>query len=84
VRNIPGDENSVSQTFIVINSRSVNDPTEEEAITNRLLEHLINARTAPGFENPRYPGQNILRTREENKKRGIPVDEQVWEEILAS
>lgn len=82
VRNIPGDENSVSQTFIAINSRAVNDAADEEKIANRLLSHLLNARPAPGFSKPRYPGQNVLRTRKENMENGIPVDETVWQAIL--
>ena len=82
VRNIPGDENSVSQTFIAINSRAVNDAADEEEIANRLLSHLLNARPAPGFSKPRYPGQNVLRTRKENMENGIPVDETVWQAIL--
>ena len=43
---------------------------------------LLNARPAPGFSKPRYPGQNVLRTRKENMENGIPVDETVWQAIL--
>ena len=82
VRNIPGDENSVSQTFIAINSRAVNSPEAEEEIADRLLSHLLNARPAPGFSAPRYPGQNVLKVRAENMEAGIPVDESVWQAIL--
>ena len=83
IRRIPGDENAVSQTFIAINSRAVNDPAAEEEIANRLLQELLNARPAPGFAAPRYPGQNVLKTREENLRDGIPVDEAIWADILA-
>lgn len=82
VRDIPGDENSVSQTFIAINSRAVNSPEAEEEISNRLLSHLLNARPAPGFSAPRYPGQNVLKVRAENTELGIPVDESIWQAIL--
>ena len=82
VRDIPGDENSISQTFIAINSRAVNSPEEEDAISDRLLSHLLNARPAPGFSAPRYPGQNVLKTRAENTELGIPVEESVWQDIL--
>lgn len=82
VRNIPGDENSVSQTFIAIHSRAVNSSQAEEEIADRLLSHLLNARPAPGYSAPRYPGQNVLQVRAENTANGIPVDEAVWQAIL--
>lgn len=82
VRDIPGDENSVSQTFIAINSRAVNCAQAEEEIADRLLSHLLNARPAPGFSAPRYPGQNVPQVRAENTANGIPVDEAVWQAIL--
>ena len=82
VRDISGDENAISQTFLAINSRAVNDPKEEEAIANRLLAHLLDARPAIGFPAPRYPGQNVLKTRAENTEQGIPVENSVWQAIL--
>jgi 3-dehydro-L-gulonate 2-dehydrogenase len=30
-----------------------------------------------------YPGERVLRVREENSKNGIPVIQKVWDEILA-
>jgi 3-dehydro-L-gulonate 2-dehydrogenase len=83
VRKVPGDENSISQTFIAINSRAVNSPEGESEIANRLVDCLLNARPAEGFGKPRYPGQNVLKDREENTKRGVPVAEKIWEDILA-
>jgi 3-dehydro-L-gulonate 2-dehydrogenase len=29
----------------------------------------------------RYPGENTLRLREENRRLGLPIDEAVWDEI---
>lgn len=77
----PGDE-IVSQMFIAINSRAVNSTEEEEAIINRQLDYLLKARPAPGFSSPRYPGQNIMKTRAENTQNGIPVDDKIWQDIL--
>jgi 3-dehydro-L-gulonate 2-dehydrogenase len=30
-----------------------------------------------------YPGENMMRTREENMRQGIPVDEAIWGKVLA-
>ena len=31
----------------------------------------------------RYPGENIIKTRKENLKSGIPVSSELWDEIMA-
>jgi 3-dehydro-L-gulonate 2-dehydrogenase len=31
----------------------------------------------------RYPGENIVKVREENRKNGIPVNKDIWEKILS-
>lgn len=83
VREIPGDENSISQTFIAINSRAINSAEDEEEIVNRLLNNLLNAKLAPGYSSVRYPSQNVIKNRTENSEKGIPVNETVWNDILA-
>ena len=83
VRELPGDEHAISQTFIVINSRSVNSAAAEDETADRIVAHLTGARPADGFGTPRYPGQNVLKIREENRRLGIPVEETVWEDIRA-
>jgi LDH2 family malate/lactate/ureidoglycolate dehydrogenase len=35
------------------------------------------------LEGVRYPGERVLRIREENRKLGIPVDETTWAEVEA-
>ncbi len=80
---VPGDESEITQVFIAINSRAVNDPEAEEEIVNRYLGYLLNATPAPGFPAPRYPGMNVMKHREENLKNGIPINKKVWEDILS-
>jgi 3-dehydro-L-gulonate 2-dehydrogenase len=31
----------------------------------------------------RYPGENVVKTRIENLKNGIPVDKGLWDKILS-
>ena len=31
----------------------------------------------------RYPGENTLRLREENRRLGLPMDDAVWNEIMS-
>ena len=82
VRGLPGDEHGISQVFIAINSRAVNSVDQEEEILERTLQTILNTEPAPGFSEVRYPGQNVHKFREENSRRGIPVEESVWNGIL--
>jgi 3-dehydro-L-gulonate 2-dehydrogenase len=48
-----------------------------------VIDDLHAAVPAPEGDPARYPGESVLRTREDNRRRGIPVDETVWDEIRA-
>lgn len=73
-----GAEYGLSQVFVAFDLSKLN-PAAIEGI----LEDLRAAEPAqPGGE-VLYPGERTLRTREENLARGIPVDESVWQEVLA-
>ena len=76
-------EYSVSQVFIAINIKSLhNFPAIDNSI-NQIIEDLH--KSAP--ENPsskiRYPGENVVKLRNENLKNGIPVNVENWEKILS-
>lgn len=72
-----------SQVFIAIDPLKIND----QAFLDEALEHTINQLrnstpvTAGGEVN--YPGERSLKTRSENMKLGIPVDEGVWKKVVA-
>lgn len=83
IRELPGDEHAVSQVYIAINSRAVNSSEDEEEIIERTLQKVLSAKPINGSSSPRYPGQNSIKTREQNLRDGIPVDESVWDDILA-
>lgn len=77
------EESGLSQTFIVINFAGVVDPAE---VDRKLLENMeyIKGSTAADPSNPiRIPGETAVRTRAENLKNGIPINESVWEQITA-
>ncbi len=53
-----------------------------EQIADEVVESLHSSRPAEVGKPVRYPGENTLRLREENRRLGLPVEEAVWEEIL--
>ncbi|GAB3911666.1 3-dehydro-L-gulonate 2-dehydrogenase [Mucilaginibacter boryungensis] len=72
-------ETGVSQVFICI--RPDNDAQTTQLI-EQILDYTKTSGTEPG-KNIQYPGEGTLKTREKNLKEGIPVDEKIWQQVLA-
>ncbi len=76
-----GEEHGLSQVFFVID---VTRPAGAEAagrLVANVIDDLHSATPVDAATGVRYPGEGVLRTREENRRLGIPVDEPVWAEI---
>jgi 3-dehydro-L-gulonate 2-dehydrogenase len=76
-------EHSVSQIFMAINLKSLqNFPTIENTINN-IIEDL--RRSVPENDDVkiRYPGENVVQIRNANLKEGIPVNSEIWGKILS-
>jgi 3-dehydro-L-gulonate 2-dehydrogenase len=71
-------ESGVSQVFICIHQ---DDEAERERIVNSIIAYTKTSRLDENSERISYPGENTLRTRLENMKQGIPVNESIWENI---
>ncbi len=73
-------ESGLSQVFIVIRQ-------DDQVLSGRLIEQILSyTRSSAPLDAGRpvaYPGENTLKTRELNMKEGIPVDEEIWQRILA-
>ena len=84
---IPRDslrESGLSQVFLAI------DPTHLAAVRTALdatadavLANLHAATPSDPAKPIRYPGEQTLATREENLALGVPVDEDLWQQLLA-
>lgn len=75
-------EYSVSQVFIAINIKSLhNFPAIDNSI-NQIIEDLHKSTPENPSSKIRYPGENVVKLRNENLKNGIPVNVDSWEKIL--
>jgi 3-dehydro-L-gulonate 2-dehydrogenase len=74
----PEDEYGVNQLFIAINMKS--RPTET---IDKILADIKSSVLAEGVSEIRYPGEREKRVREENLKLGIPVNEGIWNAVIA-
>jgi 3-dehydro-L-gulonate 2-dehydrogenase len=80
---IPPDserETRLSQVFLTINPGVLGGADKVEETANHLIEDLHAAAPLPGTT-VRYPGEQILKVRKENKERGIPVNPTIWKQI---
>ena len=76
-------EYGVSQVFIAFDLSKLPD---QGAIHQAVIEIIANVHQAiPDHEGGKiyYPGERTLLTRGENLKNGIPVDEEIWQKVLA-
>lgn len=74
-----GEEYGISQVFISIKP---GDPNHCESLTEQIITYTKSS-TPENPEKPvSYPGEHTLKTRLENQKTGIPVDEKIWNEVL--
>ena len=72
-------EYGVSQVFICIKPGG-------DTQVEHLIEEIINytkSSTAEAGQQIQYPGEGTLKTRERNMQEGIPVDERIWQQVLA-
>jgi 3-dehydro-L-gulonate 2-dehydrogenase len=76
----PLRETAVSQVFVAINPEAAGGSA---TIADEIVESLHQCAGAEPGKSVRYPGEQTLRTRAENRHLGLPVDEAVWAEIVA-
>ncbi len=76
-----GSCGSCNQVFIAINPLKINSQEFIDAALNETIEQLKTS--FPADENGEifYPGERSLKTRTENMKSGIPVDDGVWAKV---
>jgi 3-dehydro-L-gulonate 2-dehydrogenase len=76
-------ESAVSQVFIAINLSSLPNSSGINSIINSIIKDYHSAEPDDTSNNILYPGERVLQTRKENIEIGIPVNIDIWNEILA-
>jgi 3-dehydro-L-gulonate 2-dehydrogenase len=79
----PVNECGISQMFLAINPQALGPEPRTAQIADQIVASLHNAKPAAEGKRVRYPGEETLRIRAENRKLGLPVEPAVWAEILA-
>jgi 3-dehydro-L-gulonate 2-dehydrogenase len=77
------EEKSLSQVFIAIDIRKLqNFPSIGNSI-HQIIEDLQKSQPENESTKIRYPGENVVQTRKANQKNGIPVNREIWKKILS-
>ncbi len=76
-------ESGQSQTFIAIHPAALGSEEELSRIADDIVKSLHTCRPIVDGQPMRYPGERTMRTRAENLALGVPVEVEVWNQILA-
>ena len=79
----PLRESGLSQVFLAIDPTAIADPQELNHIAEGILDSLRQATPADPARAIRYPGEHTLQLRKENLRLGVPVDPEIWRQLLA-
>lgn len=76
-------EKNVSQTFIAFDLSKLPDGQAIPQAVEAIIDDVLGAAPLKGNGQVQYPGQGVLRTRQENMLRGVPVEPAYWAQVLA-
>lgn len=76
-----GDEIGLNQVMIAIDPAHFGDAETQEAIIEEILADLRTSEPVEVGGEVCYPGQRMLRTLRENREKGIPVVESIWQSV---
>ena len=76
-------EAGVSQMFVVMNPEAFGPAPRVAQIADEIIASVHACKRAEGEGRVRYPGEQTLCIRAENRKLGLPIDEALWAQILA-
>ena len=78
-----GAEFGISQVFMACDLAKATSAALVDQIVNETLNDLHSTTPDSADEPILYPGERVLRTRQENLAQGIPVDPSIWQQVLA-
>lgn len=77
----PVFERGISQMFVAMNPAAFGPEPKTAEIADAIVASLHNSKPAAEGRRVRYPGEETLRIRAENRKLGLPIEPSVWSEI---
>jgi 3-dehydro-L-gulonate 2-dehydrogenase len=75
-------EYNVSQVFLCIDTEKFGDTELQQTLLKEIIDYTHNVEPMNPGDKIYYPGERTLETRAKNIKEGMPVSDEVWEEVL--
>ncbi|WP_198027630.1 3-dehydro-L-gulonate 2-dehydrogenase [Seonamhaeicola sp. S2-3] len=75
-------ETGVSQIFISIFPKLFHDTNLQEKLLNEIIQYSHDVEPMETGKRTYYPGEKTLELRNKHLKEGIPVDKEIWQDIL--
>jgi len=76
----PERETDLSQVFIALDLSSFGESSGAAIVADEVVSHLQSS--LPDRDQVRYPGENVLKIRNESLAKGIGVEPGLWKEIM--
>ena len=77
-----GSEYAVSQVYIAVNATGLMGKAVLNETVTAIIDDFHTATSLDEDEKIRYPGEGMLRTRQESLEKGVLVDETQWQTLL--
>jgi len=77
------DEYSISQVLIAMDPSHFNTVEMIDNMVNSIVNDIKDSQPETEGKKVLYPGERVVKTRIDNMKNGIPVNESVWSKIIA-
>lgn len=78
-----GFDMAQSQIFVAINFAALGGAEESKQICKDTIAYIKDTPVLEGFEDVRFPGQSLIDNRRYNLEHGVPVNEEMWQSLLA-
>lgn len=75
-------EQSLSQVFVAIDLSKLSNHSSIQQLIQQIIADYKLSEPEDAATTIMYPGERVLQTREKNLQSGIPVSENIWNEIL--
>lgn len=75
-------ETGVSQIFLCVYPEMFGDNGLQEKLLNEIIDYTHDVEPMKKGDSTYYPGERTLQTRRKNLKEGIPISNQVWEQVV--
>lgn len=77
-----GTETGISQVYLCIDPGKFNQQDLHERLLDEIIDYTHDVTPLTPGDHTYFPGERTAQTRQRNLEQGIPVNDQIWQEVL--